>query len=156
MGLGSDKECAALESMATISAELGRHCTNASDADYSSAQLTHLARKRQLDVSVIVRLSRYQVLFESVAATPTRARPAAYGPRFELKDAGARRTCDATFAWNEESYGEVVVTLTSPLRMKVTREKSPWLGPRYVDGQHVALPKTDGDVLAGECHQDAW
>jgi hypothetical protein len=31
--------------------------------------------------------------------------------------------------------------------MKATRQKSPWLGARLVDGVSVPIPKTDGDVL---------
>ena len=149
VGLGSAKELAALASMEEISRELGRHCTFVFDAGYSSAQLTFLARQRGLDVSVIVRLSSYQVMYEAPAAPApdAKSRPRAYGPRFELKDDGQRRGPDATYAWTESSYGDVVVSITAPLRMKALREKSPWLGPRYVDGHSMPIPKTDGTVL---------
>lgn len=148
VGLGSDKENAATESMAQISEELGRHCIFVFDAGYSSAQLTFLARARGLDVTILVRLSSYQVMYEAPAPAPvTKGRPPAYGPRFELKDGGERRDADEGFTWTEESYGEVTVNLTTGLRMKATRQKSPWLGPSKVDGVSVPIPKTDGDVL---------
>jgi hypothetical protein len=146
VGLGSAKEQAALESMKVISSELGRHCVFVFDAGYSSAQLTFLARKMNLDVTIIVRLSSYQVLYEGQVKGAT-GKPLAYGPRFELKKAGARRSPDATFSWTEPYYGEVEASLTATLRMSAIRQKSPWLGPRYVDGKHVPTPKTDGDVL---------
>jgi hypothetical protein len=145
VGLGSDKERAALDSMETISRVLGRHCTFVFDAGYSSSQLTFLARARGLNVTILVRLARHQVMFEGSTT-------AAYGPRFELKEGGARRCPDATYSWVESSYGEVSVSVTGPLRMRATREKSPWLGPRYVDGHSVPIPKTDGTVL--EVHVD--
>jgi len=146
VGLGSDKEHAALESMKVISEELGEHCIFILDAGYSSAQITFLARKMNLDVTIIVRLSSYQVLYEG-QVIGARGKELAYGPRFELKKAGSRRGPDATFSWDEPYYGAVEVNHTAPLRMRALREKSPWLGPKYVDGQHVPTPKTDGDVL---------
>jgi hypothetical protein len=149
VGLGSDKESAALESMKAISEELGCHCIFVFDAGYSSSHLTFLARKMNLDVTILMRLSSSQVFFETPRPKipGTKGRDRAYGARFELKEGGSRRSPDATFSWTEESYGNVEVAVTGPLRMEARWQNNAWMGPKIVNGKRVPTPKTDGDVL---------
>jgi hypothetical protein len=144
------KEELALEVMAAVAAKLGTHATFVFDSGYSSARLTHGIRRLGLDVTVVVRLASYQVMYEEGPAKMPgqRGGPKLYGPRFALKRSLPRRPPNGTATWEDSAYGEVTAEQYDKLRQKITRSTHPWVGPRFVDKAFVPIPMIFGTVVS--------